>query len=1359
MILLLGPSSFSPSRRSTLLHDIQKIVPNISHIDAIFIHLIKTTGSESENLLQSTSSSERRVLDTLLEYGDDYALEGTRVRVSSPSAPNVLYILPRPGAISPWSSKATDISRICGLGAHIERIERGIAFVFETTDPSTSTIQSLDPALHIIHDRMTQSVYSRYPIEEDIFIQTPARPLRTIDLGDKTSSLELSKGKLVNANKTLGLALAEDEIDYLVDAFRAGPSPIARNPTDAELFMFAQVNSEHCRHKIFNADWTIDGSPQNASLFSMIRNTEKHINSVHTISAYSDNAAVLEGYTAPRFSVTSRDSLDVYGSSLERMPILVKVETHNHPTAVSPFPGAATGSGGEIRDEGAVGRGSKPKAGLSGFTVSNLLIPGFEQPWETDFGRPSHIASALDIMIDGPLGASTFNNEFGRPALAGYFRTFAENVPSGPTTTEIRGYHKPIMIAGGLGNVRPDFALKSRVQPGAKVIVLGGPGMLIGLGGGAASSQASGASSAELDFASVQRDNAEMQRRCQQVIDACVNLGNSEGGNPIQSIHDVGAGGLSNALPELVHDSDLGGTFELRDVLVDDKSMSPMEIWCNESQERYVLATSTENLPIFEAIAKRERCPYSVVGTATEAQELVVTDKLLQQEPIRLPMSTLFGKPPKMSRSVERRKNWKRKSFNASLTTYLPSEPSFPARLALAVERVLRLPSVGSKSFLITIGDRSVTGLVTRDQMVGPWQVPVSDVAVTRTSYGFGVITGEAMAMGERTPVALLDAAASARMAVAEALMNIAAASIDNMSRIKLSANWMCAASHPGEGAALYDAVKAVGLELCPELGIGIPVGKDSMSMSMSWRSNNADMKVTSPLSLIITAFAPVNDVRTTWTPELRTDLVGEHTVLVLFDLAPKKRRLGGSALAQVFKEIGSEAPDVEDPRLLKSFFAACQKARTQHPGIVLAYHDRSDGGLFTTVAEMCFAGRVGVRMSLDDATDYQDAISLLFNEELGAVMQVRKRDLPLCKSIFSDEGFPDECISVVGRVRADPSDQSITIMGCGELLLSTSRQALQTSWAETSYRMQALRDDPTCAKEEFEGIDRPDGRLMYGVTFSPLPLVRSVDSRPKVAILREQGVNGHIEMAWAFTEAGFTAIDVHMTDILSGAVSLSQFRGIAACGGFSYGDVLGAGNGWAKSILLHEDANAEFQDFFTRPDTFALAVCNGCQLFGHLKGIIPGASSWPLFKTNRSQRFEARVSTVEIVPGKITSSSVFLRGMEGSKLPVPVAHGEGRAHFLNEADEEATYEKGLVALRYVDGAGSPTERYPANPNGSPKGLTGLQTPDGRVFALMPHPERAVTLESNSWYPTDRLDGWASGPWFRMFQNARLWCG
>ena len=1349
--MLPGLSCLTTAKRDLLLQQVRKANPKIQSVDAVHLHLVNCTSPEAEAELK-IGSAPRKIIERLFHYGDDFILPGTLDAITNQR--NVAYVLPRPGLVSPWSSKATDIALLCNLRQHVDRLERGAAFVFSFEDDSTFTKDDLTSLVHFIHDRMTQAVHLQLPSPDLLFQHNAPSQLRTVSL----SAVPDAKTTLSDANKELGLALANDEIDYLVKAFVTGADPMNRDPTDAELFMFAQVNSEHCRHKIFNASWTIDGTEKDTSLFQMIRNTER-LNGAGTISAYSDNAAVFEGTAAPRFAASlasDPSSLSLsYDFTQEEMPILIKVETHNHPTAVSPYPGAATGSGGEIRDEGAVGRGSKPKAGLAGFTVSNLLIPDYIQPWETDFGRPGHISSAFDIMIDGPLGASAFNNEFGRPALAGYFRTFSETIPVPNCGLEVRGYHKPIMLAGGLGNVRPQFAKKVGIQVGAKIVVLGGPGMLIGLGGGAASSQVSGASSAELDFASVQRDNPEMQRRCQQVIDTCVSLGDR---NPIQSIHDVGAGGLSNALPELVHDSGLGAIFEIRDVLVADSSMSPMEIWCNESQERYVLAISPSQEEEFRTIATRERCPFSIVGITTAEEELIVTDRLLKKDVIRLKMATLFGKPPRMHRTDSTRVITG-SPFDTSLAKYIPLVP-LSDRLSTAAGLVLRLPSVASKSFLITIGDRTITGLVARDQMVGPWQIPISDVAVTRASYGFDVVHGEAMAMGERTPVAILSAPASARMAVAEAVTNIAAASINSLSKLKLSANWMCAASKPGEGAGLYEAVKAVGLELCPALGVGIPVGKDSMSMSMKWSDREGRKnEISSPLSLIITAFAPVEDISRTWTPMLQRNC-GHPTILIFIDLAKGKERLGGSALAQVFKQIGSEAPDVEDPTLIVSFFTACQKVRREHPDLVLAYHDRSDGGLFTTIVEMAFAGRVGVEINLDVLESSHDPISALFNEELGAVVQIRAQDLNTLTGVFEEAGFPRRNIQVIANVNETSPNQQFTVNSGSSTIFSSTRADLQVAWAETSYKMQFLRDDPVSAQQEFSLIkDNSHNGLFYNLSFRPEPS-RAVTVRPKVAILREQGVNGHVEMAWSFTQAGFLAIDVHMTDILGGQVSLEDFKGLAACGGFSYGDVLGAGNGWASTVVLNDTARGEFSRFFAREDSFTLGVCNGCQFLSHLKEIIPGAEGWPEFKLNKSGRFEARVSVVEVVASEVTGTSVFFREMAGSKLPIAIAHGEGRAVFEDDETRGKALASGLIPMRYVDSSGVPTEFYPLNPNGSLGGVAGVQTPDGRIVAIMPHPERVTTLEANSWYPAELKDEWgAAGPWFRMFQSARKWCG
>lgn len=1199
--------------------------------------------------------------------------------------------------------------------------------------------------------------------------------MEQIDLHGPTPPQEA----LQEANKKLGLALDSSEIDYLVNAFsKDGPCP--RNPFDVELFMFAQVNSEHCRHKQFNASWTIDGEEKSHSLFSMIRNTHSK-NPAHTISAYSDNAAVLEGNKGMFWAPSPETG--IWEAVEEDVHFVAKVETHNHPTAVSPYPGAATGSGGEIRDEGAVGRGSKPKAGLSGFNVSDLLIPGFEQPWERNPGKPNHIASALDIMLEAPIGSAAFNNEFGRPCTLGYFRTLTTVETDENGELEYRGYHKPIMIAGGLGTVRPIHAIKSEglIQPGAYLIVLGGPAMLIGLGGGAASSITAGEGSVELDFASVQRGNPEQQRRAQMVIDACVALGEN---NPIRSIHDVGAGGLSNALPELVGDAGLGATFELREVDNADKGMSPLQIWCCEAQERYVMAVAEEGLDTFKSIALRERCGFSVVGRAEggreEDRKLVLTDRDSKENPkvIDLPMSTLFGKPPKMQRVVESRK-LPLASFDATLEGYrhtgspfddpLP-EGQFHELVEQAVNRVLQLPSVGSKNFLITIGDRTVTGLITRDQMVGPWQVPVSDVSVTATSLPSTTPTGEAMAMGERPTLALIDSAASARMAVAESLMNLNAADIQGgLSRVRLSANWMAAGSHPGEGANLYKAVEAIGMVLCPEFGVSIPVGKDSMSMKMRWKEDGKTKEVTSPLSVVITAFAAVEDYAKTWTPQLKH----VDSKLVFVDLAGGIMAMGGSALAQVFGQVGSQAPDVRSISEFKAFFAACDRARKA--GFVEAYHDRSDGGLFTTLVEMAFAGRMGIDVDLaaySRSASRKDIIEALFNEELGAVFQIQNSNLDDFRKTLTSTGVSARHIITIGTVKPEAA-QEINITHSSTPIFSSPRGPLQQTWAFTSYQMQRLRDNPACADSEFSAIlDDHDPGLSYLLTFTPstttIPL--SV-SAPRVAILREQGVNSHAEMAYAFSAAGFLPVDVHMSDLLSSRVSLTSFTGLAACGGFSYGDVLGAGRGWAMSVLLHAAMRDMFRAFFARPETFTLGVCNGCQFLSQLAAadLIPGAADWPVFERNASEQYEARMCMVHVgEKSPADEQSVFLKAMAGSTLPIAVAHGEGRAVFRSRADYEACAARGGIAMRYIDPAASlePTEQYPKNPNGSIGGVAAVQAADGRVLAMMPHPERTVLGGTGSWLPKGREGGWADaegrkgfGAWLGLFAGVRAWCG
>ncbi|EDN02576.1 phosphoribosylformylglycinamidine synthase [Histoplasma capsulatum] len=1350
-----GSIAFTQSRSRSIAATI-----GVKDVRAQWIHYVHAAGDLQQR--------ERAVLEQLLHYGDIVGVPGS---FESTDGPFIDYhVSPRTGTISPWSSQATGISHVCGLKNTIKRIERGLRISCLLAEDR----KELDKAaLDVLHDRMTQMISQDEPDLHLMFSEHQPLPLETIPLyGESKSPIEV----LQEANARLGLALDQSEIDYLVDAYASG-GPVGRPPTDVELFMFAQVNSEHCRHKQFNATWIIDGKEKPHTLFGMIRNTHKQ-HPEYTISAYSDNAAVLEGEVAGYWAPNPLNG--EWTQTKEQVHFLAKVETHNHPTAVSPFPGAATGSGGEIRDEGSVGRGSKPKTGLTGFCVSDLLIPGHKQPWELDVGKPNHIASSLDIMLEAPIGSAAFNNEFGRPCTAGYFRTLLTRIDVGNGHSELRGYHKPIMIAGGVGTVRPQHALKNphAVKPGSFLVVLGGPAMLIGLGGGAASSIASGEGSADLDFASVQRGNAEVQRRAQEVINACTAMGAD---NPIKFIHDVGAGGLSNALPELIHDAGLGAKFELREIDTADRGMSPMQIWCCEAQERYVMAVGEEGMNKFTAIVKRERCGYSVVGRGLgqpeEDRRLILLDRdsKNQPDPIDLPLSVLFGKPPKMTRNVTSRQ-LSLPPFDSSLQTYLPNITK-DGLLSEAVTRVLNLPAVGSKSFLITIGDRTVGGLTARDQMVGPWQVPVSDVSVTATSLLQGMRTGEAMAMGEKPTLALISPAASARMAVAESILNIAAADLlSQLSRVKLSANWMSAGSHPGEGAAIYEAVEAIGLGLCPQLGISIPVGKDSMSMKMKWRDekSNEPLEVTAPLSVVISAFAPVGDIRKTWTPALRSfEEVGE-TVIMFVDLSFGRKALGGSALAQVFGQVGNQCPDVHDVELLKDFFDATQQL--QEADIVLAYHDRSDGGLFTTLAEMMFAGRCGVQIMLDDicqSSDTHHALETLFNEELGAVFQVRKKHETQFRSCFSTCGPPPGLIFRIGRV-SDKSKQNLAIYHDSTLIYRNSRAQLQQTWASTSHQMQRLRDNPTAADQEYENIlDDRDPGLSYNLTFDPkesiLPLMTNLTSRfspfstkPRVAILREQGVNSQAEMAFAFNMAGFTAVDVHMTDIISGQVSLTSFVGIAACGGFSYGDVLGAGQGWSKSVLLHKDTRNEFQSFFQRPDTFALGVCNGCQFLSRLKELIPGARHWPSFERNESEQYEGRVCMVGISDPDPATPSVFLHGMHGSSLPIAVAHGEGRASFTNSSsDAESLVNQNLAPIRYVDNSSlKPTIRYPFNPNGSPGGIAGVRTPDGRVLALMPHPERTIMAGIGSWIPPDKVEEWGDiGPWGRFFYSARRWVG
>ncbi|MGL5109355.1 MAG: phosphoribosylformylglycinamidine synthase [Vibrio ordalii] len=1294
MRILRGSPALSEFRVNKLVELCREQQLPVSSIYAEFMHFADLSADLDAQSLEK--------LEKLLTYGptiQDHEPQGL-----------LLLVTPRPGTISPWSSKATDIAHNCGL-VDVKRLERGTAYYIESevalSAEQINTIQT------IIHDRMMEVVFTDFESATALFKVAEPTPVAYVDL------LNGGRAALEKANVTLGLALADDEIDYLFESF---VTKLERNPTDIELMMFAQANSEHCRHKIFNADWTIDGVKQDKSLFKMIKNTYE-VTPDHVLSAYKDNAAVMVGSEVGRFFPDPETRQ--YGYHHEKAHILMKVETHNHPTAIAPWPGASTGSGGEIRDEGATGIGGKPKAGLVGFTTSNLRIPNFVQPWETDFGKPGRIVTALDIMLEGPLGGAAFNNEFGRPNLLGYFRTYEEKVNS-HAGEEVRGYHKPIMIAGGMGNIRDEHVQKKEIPVGASLIVLGGPAMNIGLGGGAASSMASGQSAEDLDFASVQRENPEMERRCQEVIDRCWQLGEA---NPIAFIHDVGAGGISNALPELVDDGERGGIFQLRDVPNDEPGMSPLEIWCNESQERYVLAVAPENMARFDAICQRERAPYAVVGIATEERELKLEDSHFGNTPIDMPMDVLLGKTPKMYRDVK------------TLKVNNPALDRRDIELNEAIDRILRLPAVAEKTFLITIGDRTVTGLVARDQMVGPWQVPVANCAVTAASYD--TYHGEAMSMGERTPVALLDFGASARLAVGEAITNIAATHIGDIKHIKLSANWMSPAGHPGEDAGLYEAVKAVGEELCPALGLTIPVGKDSMSMKTKWDENGEQKEVISPLSLVITAFARVEDVRNTITPQLRTDK-GE-TALVLIDLGNGKNRLGATALAQVYKQLGDKPADVDNAAQLKAFYEAIQTLVANQQ--IIAYHDKGDGGLFVTLAEMAFAGHCGVKADIAALGD--DALAALFNEELGAVIQVRHHDLETVISTLTAHGL-QACSHVIGRV--DASDE-LAITAGEQHIVVRNRTELRTIWAETTHKMQALRDNPQCADQEFAAKqDNSDKGLNVSLSFDvqqdvAAPYIAK-GVKPKMAILREQGVNSHVEMAAAFDRAGFETTDIHMSDILTGQAVLEEYQGLVACGGFSYGDVLGAGEGWAKSVLFNVQAREQFQRFFQREDTFSLGVCNGCQMLSNLKELIPGADLWPRFVRNESERFEARFSLVEVQQ----SDSLFFNEMAGSRMPIAVSHGEGRVEVRDTAHLTAIEQSGTVALRFVDNNGHATQQYPNNPNGSPNAITGLTTQDGRVTIMMPHPERVFRTVANSWHP----DSWGeNSPWMRMFQNAR----
>ena len=1331
-LALDGPGALSAFRAARLLARIRGIEPDAAEIRARYVHFIHCAGALRRD--------ERGRVEGLLAYGEAV---GTDLR----SGPQWL-VVPRIGTISPWASKATDIAHNCGFSS-VLRIERGTLYTLVMRNglfgPKSLSDDANERITALLHDRMTESVLAPGIDAATLFRELPGKPMGQIPV------LASGRAALVRANRDLGLALSEDEIDYLLAAYRG----LKRDPTDVELMMFAQANSEHCRHKIFNASWTIDGQTKDTTLFGMIRAT--HAAAPHgTVIAYSDNAAVIEGRVARRMYPRSNHPHGVIGTDYavraELTHTVFKVETHNHPTAISPFPGAATGAGGEIRDEGATGRGAKPKAGLCGFSVSNLRLPEARMPWENDrdvaggaaseadYGFPARIADALAIMIDGPIGAASFNNEFGRPNLLGYFRAFEANVGG-----KRYGYHKPIMIAGGIGNIRDDQTRKLDLPDGTLLIQIGGPGMRIGLGGGAASSMGAGTNTEQLDFDSVQRGNAEIQRRAQEVIDRCWALGE---GNPILSIHDVGAGGLSNAMPELADSAGKGARIDLARIPVEESGMSPLEVWCNESQERYALAIAPDSLPAFDWLCRRERCPYAVVGTISAERQLVVVRD--GDAAVDMPMNVLLGKPPKMHRDV------------AHVARRLPAIDVVGIDMERVALDVLRHPTVASKSFLITIGDRSVGGLNCRDPMVGPWQVPVADCAVTLLD--FDGYAGEAMAMGERTPLAIIDAAASARMAIGEALTNIAAADVD-LDRVKLSANWMAACGQPGEDALLFDAVAAASA-LCQQLGISIPVGKDSLSMKTAWRDGAEDKIVSAPVSLIISAAAPAGDVRGSLTPQLRTDC-GE-TVLILIDLGAGKMRLGGSMLAQVTQQIGSDVPDVDDAQRLAAAIRATRQLASD--GRVLAYHDRSDGGLFATICEMAFAGHCGVTLNIDVlamdslATDWGDykirpeqvairrselALSVLFNEELGCALQVRAADTSVVMNTLRAAG-----LGAISHIIGKPNPRDvIDVWNDARPIFSKPRIDLQRAWSEVSWRIARLRDNPACADAEYERAGESDDRgLSIALAFDPAEDIAApfiaLGARPRIAILREQGVNSQYEMASALDRAGFAAVDVHMTDLLGGRVHLEDFKGFAACGGFSYGDVLGGGGGWAKTILFNGKLAEQFAAFFQRADSFALGVCNGCQMMSQLHMLIPGAAHWPRFERNASEQFEGRLVMVEVTP----SPSLFLAGMAGSRMPIANAHGEGRAVFRSDEDRI----KALVALRYVDTHGRATERYPHNPNSSPDGITGLTTPDGRFTIVMPHPERVRRTVQMSWQPSGLGE---DSPWMRMFRNARRWLG
>ncbi|MGZ0657533.1 phosphoribosylformylglycinamidine synthase [Coraliomargarita sp. W4R72] len=1324
-IILQGRQAFSDFRLTALKNALNEAIDahDIASIDAVEVYFI-----ESANTLDD-QTTERTFALLAAQQHFNRANDGG------------FFVTPRKGTISPWSSKATDIFHNCALEA-VARVERGIHFIISTTDGLVLGMEDLGLALLALHDRMTEAVYNDV---SDFFSHFEPAPFRTVPL------MAEGPDAFYKANVDWGLAMSAPEIDYLVAAYQK----MERDPTDAELVMFSQVNSEHCRHKIFNADWIVDGEKSELSLFSMIRNTHK-LNPEGTLSAYSDNCGVIPGSPADWWEVDQTGPTKTYRKTPSQLDILCKVETHNHPTAISPFPGAATGVGGEIRDEGATGIGGRPKAGISAFMVSNLEVPGYTQPWEKHIAEhPSRMASPLDIMLEGPIGGAAFGNEFGRPQLCGMFRTLQLE-----HNGQHRGYHKPIMVAGGMGNMKREHVDKKPIPPTALILQLGGPAMKIGLGGGAASSIGAGSQSEALDFDSVQRGNPEMERRCQQVIDGCIALGAD---NPMLSIHDIGAGGLSNGLPELVEAT--GGRFHLRNIHNEDSSMSPMEIWCNESQERYVMAVMPDRIDAFKALCERERCPVAIVGEATDDGQLVLEDSHFENNPIDMDMSVLLGKTPKMLKDVTRLVE-----DHAELDLSSIELPD-------AVDRVLRFPAVANKSFLITIADRSITGMVARDQMVGPWQTPVADVAVTATS--MDSTTGEAMAMGERTPIAILNAAASGRISIGECLTNIASAYVGKIGNIKLSANWMVAAGEAGEDANLYDTVKTIGMDLCPALGICIPVGKDSMSMRTSWKdSAGKDQKQVSPLSVMISGFSSVIDVRKTATPDLKSS----DSALMLIDLGAGKNRLGGSTLAQVYNQIGNATPDLDDPEKFVGFFNAIQEMLKED--LLLSYHDRGDGGLLATLSEMAIAGRKGINVVLDKVASSlataseqkSSTLAALFSEELGAVIELDKTKLAQVMTILAKHGVSD-ITHLIGNTSAE---QSLNITLNGEAIYSETVTTLNRAWSELSFRMQAQRDNPACAREEYDALLQENAGIQIKPTFDPdaafeigreaCPQASAVsesaapestfipdlstENRPKVAIFREQGINGQNEMAFAFDRAGFEAVDVHMTDLLNGTVDLADFSGLVACGGFSYGDVLGAGSGWAKSVLYNPKLKAMFTTFFEREDSFTLGICNGCQMISQLKDIIPGAEHWPQFVRNRSEQFEARYANVEVME----SPSIFFKGMEGSLLPIPVAHGEGRADFSATGDFEKCLTSDQITARYIDFNGEPTEQYPANPNGSPAGATGFTTADGRATIMMPHPERLFRSVQMSYRPADQFTGEA-GPWLKMFQNARAYVG